>query len=130
MTIILSFLTIGLYLAATSRLSVIQGNVTTAAFNHRLFIGLSVAAIVLHTVLLYFTIHAAEGVISLGFFNALSMIGWLLAIFVLLATWLRGLDNLAIVLFPMAAINIALAGYFPSTRFMPEAMPIASPSTS
>ncbi len=122
MTITLSLLTISFYLAATSRLSVVVGS-GGAPLNHRLFVGLGITAILLHTLLLYFTIHETDGVISLGFFNALSMIGWLLAIFVLLATWLRGLDNLAIVLFPLAALNIALAGYFPSSRLMPETMP-------
>ncbi len=120
-----SLLTIGFYLAATSRLSFIQGSHSVhSSRNRQLFIGFALFAIVLHTGLLYHSTHGDTGMINLSFFNAISMIAWLLAILVVLVTWLKGLDNLAIILFPMAALSVGLSSYFPATRFLPEHLPL------
>ncbi len=119
-----SLLTIGFYLAATSRLSFLRGNRTQPNDNHRLFLALGLSAVLLHALLLYYRIHGAQGFISLGLLNAMSMIAWLLAIFVLFITWLRGLANLALVLFPLAAFNILLEMFLTgSTRLLPENLP-------
>jgi len=71
------------------------------------------AAILLHTILLYYTIDVGIGQ-NLSFFNLLSLVAWLVALLVLIATINKPIvANLTFFAFPFAAASIVLTLLFP-----------------
>jgi len=87
--------------------------------NHRL-LWLAGIAVVLHAWLLAQTLRVPDGV-DLGFFNALSCTGWLIATVLLLVSLLRPVENLGIILLPFSALSIILAWLFPVQRIVASA---------
>ncbi len=67
-------------------------------------------AISLHAILLYQNIVTDAG-LNFGFFNAVSMMVWMIAL-LLLAAIKQGVENLILVIFPIAAITIGVEAYF------------------
>ncbi len=78
-------------------------------------------ALILHAHLLYQSIILANG-LDFGFFNAVSLIGWLVALIVLLTSLYRPLENLLIFLFPAAAIVILLELFVPDERILSDSL--------
>jgi ABC-type uncharacterized transport system permease subunit len=76
------------------------------------FIGL-----VLHTILLYQAIFSQSG-LNLAFFNALSLASWTVIASLLIPSLNRPVENLGIVLLPVAALTIALDARYPNVSFM------------
>jgi len=66
------------------------------------------AALALHAVVLYQTVVGAAGY-ELGFFNAASLIAWVMVAVVLVVSLVRPVQNLALFALPLAALTIALA---------------------
>ncbi len=64
-------------------------------------------AVVLHAVAIYGDAFTATG-IDMGFFNALSLAAWLIALLLLVASLRHPLELLGIVLLPFAAVALAL----------------------
>lgn len=67
-------------------------------------------AISLHAILLYQNIVTDAG-LNFGFFNAVSMMVWMIALLLLTAIKHR-VENLILVIFPIAAITIGVENYF------------------
>lgn len=67
-------------------------------------------AISLHAILLYQNIVTPVG-LNFGFFNAASMMAWMIAL-LLLTSIKQGVENLIVVVFPIAAITIGVESYF------------------
>jgi ABC-type uncharacterized transport system permease subunit len=82
-------------------------------------IACAAAALLLHGIVLHQTILTGSG-LNLGFYNALSLMGWAVALLVTAAASVRRLDALAVVLLPVAAIGLVLELVFPSQRVLPE----------
>lgn len=82
------------------------------------FWSLASLAVIFHAWVLYIGILSISNGMQLGFFNAASLITWVIALFLLVAMWFKPVDNLAVVLFPMAAIAVSAAAYFPNTRVL------------
>jgi ABC-type uncharacterized transport system permease subunit len=61
---------------------------------------------------------------NFGFFNAVSLIGWLVAMIVLISSLFRPLENLLLLLFPIAALSILLELFIPDTRIMSDDLSI------
>lgn len=76
-------------------------------------------ALILHAHLLYQSIIVTNG-LDFGFFNAVSLIGWLVALIVLMSSLFRPLENLLILLFPIAALSIIFEIYIPDTRILTD----------
>jgi len=70
-------------------------------------IALGLGAVVLHAAVLQRHLLIHNG-IDLGFFNASSLIGWLIAGLLLLAAIRRPVENLGIVLLPLAAVTVLM----------------------
>ena len=64
-------------------------------------------ALLIHAHLLYESIFLVQG-LDFGFFNAISLVGWLVALIVMVTSFYRPLENLLLVLFPVAAIGIVM----------------------
>jgi ABC-type uncharacterized transport system permease subunit len=111
----LSVTTILFYIgAATTQLY----PMTTARLAHKrlLFIA-GMIAISLHGILLYGQIFISSG-INFGFFNAASLVTWGIALLLLVTLLAKPVENLLIVLFPLAALMVGLEMYFPSQRIL------------
>ncbi|MCF6209461.1 MAG: cytochrome c biogenesis protein CcsA [Gammaproteobacteria bacterium] len=79
--------------------------------NHIILIGL--IAVLLHAVLLYQSLFVPEG-LNIGFINAISLITWLIALLLLLAAVSNPVENLGIILLPLAGLAILAEVIFPS----------------
>jgi len=114
---IISLSAIFLYLAAAvSRLYRINSIVLSPKSILLLLGGL---AVTLHALVLYQSMITPLG-LNLGFFNAASLIAWVIALLLLLSLPRQPIDNLTIILFPLAALTIGLEGYFHTERIFSE----------
>lgn len=77
-------------------------------------------ALLIHALILYQFIHTADG-LNLGFFHSLSLIAWLIALFVVIGALRGPLENLTIILFPIAAVSLLLQLTLPSSRILEDA---------
>ena len=71
-------------------------------------------AVGLHGYCLYRGIYSAQG-LRLGFFNALSLIGWVTAAMLVVAAWFKPVINLGVAMFPGAAVALLLMMVFPAS---------------
>jgi ABC-type uncharacterized transport system permease subunit len=77
------------------------------------------AAIAIHATLLYQGIFgAATGALNFGFFNAASLMTWLIATLITVGAFSKPVDNLSVVVLPGAALAVALEQIFPSTHIL------------
>lgn len=116
-TTIISFTTVALYLLTGSLFGVrLFGRKDQEADswlhnkNGLLVIGL--VAVILHAIVLYNALFVSEG-LNLGFFNAGSLILWIIALTIVLAAFGNPVENLIIFLLPLAGISILLERFFP-----------------
>ncbi len=82
-------------------------------------VGLGIVAILLHSLLLHQQIIVPTGM-NLGFFNALSLASWLVALVLVLSAMVQPVENLGIVVLPVAAATIVLAVMFPSDHIIAD----------
>lgn len=75
--------------------------------------------VILHAVILYQTVIRPEG-FNLGFCNALSFTGWLIALVLLISSMVRPVENLGIILLPFSAATLILGLIFPSERIIAD----------
>ena len=78
------------------------------------------SAAVLHAAILAQTVFQPAG-LNLGFFNALSFTGWLIAAVLLAVSMVRPVENLGIGVLPFAALTLALGLLFPAERIVADA---------
>jgi ABC-type uncharacterized transport system permease subunit len=83
-------------------------------------IGLGLAGVALHTVLLSQIILTPEG-LNLAFFHAASLVTWIIALVLMLSALTKPIENLGIVLLPFASLAIALDLVYPSSHLLPQA---------
>lgn len=114
-TFILSLFAIFLYLTAAVSRIVIISNIILSPKQILLFLGS--LAISLHALVLYQHMVTPIG-LNLGFFNAASLMTWVIAVLLLLTLPRNPVDNLIIVLFPIAALTIGLDSYFDTERIL------------
>lgn len=93
-----------------------QNNLLVAKPN---VLGLGLVAVSLHAFALYHGLFNAGG-LNLGFFNAISLISFLIALLILLASFANPVENLGIVLLPMAGIAIILGMLFHVDHTFPK----------
>ncbi len=86
------------------------------------FFGLGYAALMLHALVVYQNISTASG-LNLGFYNALSLTSWCVALFVLFTALFRPLENLAVIIFPMTILALLLDLFLTSSRILPDEAP-------
>jgi ABC-type uncharacterized transport system permease subunit len=84
-------------------------------FGKTLPLAVGAGAVCLHALVLVQVVFQSDG-INLGFFNALSVTGWLIALLLLVTAVFQPVENLGIVLLPFTAATVILALIFPSER--------------
>ncbi|AGA89366.1 ABC-type uncharacterized transport system, permease component [Thioflavicoccus mobilis 8321] len=82
-----------------------------------LALALGFAALLLHGWLLFNNIFRGPG-LNLAFFNALSLTSWTVATLLLVSSLTKPVENLGIVLLPVAALTLILEAHYPSLSFM------------
>lgn len=78
-----------------------------------------IAALVLHGIALYTNIDTPNG-LSLGITHALSLVGWVVALMVLIALHSRPVEGLGLILLPFAALTLIVELVFPGERILPQ----------
>jgi ABC-type uncharacterized transport system permease subunit len=118
-----SGLAILLYLLAAARLCLplLRATPASAAVKWQGLL-LGGAALIVHGAVLYQTMNTDAG-LNLGFFHALSLVAWVIVLFVSIGALTRPLENLAIFLFPLAALAVLLQINLPSQHVLPESTP-------
>ena len=120
-THIIGILAIALYLTSSLLLALrLVRRELPMPFTRTVIIIIGLVAVILHGWVLYPSLETATG-LSLGFFNAASLIGWLAALLLLTFSLQRPMENLGIALLPMAALTLALMFAFPSNHVMQDA---------
>jgi ABC-type uncharacterized transport system permease subunit len=86
-----------------------------------LCIGLGYAGLLLHTLVLLQLLVTDAGV-NLSFFNTMSLSTWLVVLLLLVSAIRQPIENLGILLLPVAALSVALSIKYPAVRLLaPEA---------
>ncbi len=111
-----------LYLTSASLLGVrLYGSSEIFNKTRTIVLLLGAIALIIHSHLLFQSIVLANG-LDFGFFNAVSLIGWLVALIVLLSSLYSPLENLLLFLFPAAALAILLELFIPDTRILSDSL--------
>ncbi|MDD3518622.1 MAG: cytochrome c biogenesis protein CcsA [Chromatiales bacterium] len=123
MSSILGLLATLLYLAATGRLIYVLNRASHVQQTPARppLITLWGTAVVLHALVLATEIFTPTG-LSLGFFHALSMVAWLIALILLVASLRRPMEVLGVALLPFAAVALALGMAFPQATLISNLM--------
>ncbi|WP_295888920.1 inner membrane protein YpjD [uncultured Thiohalocapsa sp.] len=82
-------------------------------------LGLGFLGLLLHTWLLYQAIFSHAG-LNLAFFNALSLASWTVVASLLISSLSKPIENLGLVILPLAAITVLLDLIYPGVGFMSE----------
>ncbi|MCB1872228.1 MAG: cytochrome c biogenesis protein CcsA [Chromatiaceae bacterium] len=85
-------------------------------------IALGFAGVLLHGIFLYQQLFTNAG-INLGFFDAGALVTWTILLLLLISAISKPVENLAILLFPLAAVMIILAIRFHTSHFLSAAAP-------
>jgi len=111
-TLIISSLSIVLYLATTLLLGRRLVQVVEAPPSTRIaLISLGLGAVILHIGVVYHSVFTAVG-INLGFYSAASLVMALVSLLMLLAAIKQPIENLGILILPIAAIALLLDNLF------------------
>lgn len=81
-------------------------------------------ALILHGIVLYHIVITPAG-IDVGFFNSLSLVAWIIVLLLLTAALGKPLENLGIVILPIAAITVVLSLVFPYSHIIKEDSSVA-----
>jgi ABC-type uncharacterized transport system permease subunit len=77
---------------------------------------LGFAGLILHTWLLYDSIFSGIG-LNLQFFNALALTSWTVVTLLLISSLTKPVENLGILIFPIAAVTLYLEARYPTVVF-------------
>lgn len=116
-----SVLAIVLYLLATVRLGTrfLSAELRIAGRTDVKMLLPGSLALLLHALVLYQLIFTDTG-LNMGFYNALSLVSWVIALLVVLTTLAKPTENLAMVILPATALALLLEYLFPSERIISE----------
>ncbi len=74
-------------------------------------------AAVLHAAVSYHSLFG-HGTLNLGFFNALSLVAWIMVVLMLLLALGRPVESVGVLLYPVAAVTVILDGLFHAPQFL------------
>jgi ABC-type uncharacterized transport system permease subunit len=118
--IIIAIAAIILYLTATAWLGYrFVTSVNTSPDHDPKLLLLCLPALLLHAVVLYQLIFTEMG-LNMGFYNALSLVSWVVTLMVVLTTIIKPTINLAMIILPATALALFLEFIIPSRRIVPE----------
>jgi len=117
---LLNIITISAYILAGTLLSIRLVRHSIGDPGRKLHIlAASALAVTGHAFALYHQVDLASG-FNLGFFNAVSLISWVIALLLVLAALFKPVENLGIAVFPLAAIALLMEHFFHSVHILPH----------
>jgi ABC-type uncharacterized transport system permease subunit len=120
---LVNFLALALYLAVAGLLWVRLSRGQTATTGVRIGISaLGLGAVVLHATILANRLHLDSG-LSFALTDAVSLVAWVVAVLFLIATQTKPVDNLGIVIMPVAALTILVEWFWPGNALLAEYSP-------
>ena len=113
--LLIALAAIALYIVTATRLglSMSHGQFRLAEHPPGGSLAIGLAAVILHAVFLYQGIIESDG-LNLGFFNTLSLLGWVIALVLVIGALFEPVLSLAVVMFPGAALSLILMMIFPT----------------
>ncbi|HDP89769.1 MAG TPA: phosphohydrolase [Thioalkalivibrio sp.] len=116
----LSLLAVALYLATTGAIGLRVRALATGhgAISRELVLLTWSGAVLLHAVVAYRVVLTPAG-LDLGFFHALSSVTWLMVALLLFASLKRPVENIGLLLLPLAIIAVLLDRFVPEISFTP-----------
>lgn len=118
-TFALAVIALVFYLAATGRVA--AGLFVDPPPTRRIkaqLLALGLVALILHSAVLYLEMVTSAG-INLGFFNALSLVAWVIVVLLLAGVLTRPVENLGLLALPVAALALLLSVSFTSDHYLP-----------
>ena len=112
-----SSIAIILYIAAGWTLALRLSKQKTQGSGWKSPVTLGLVATGFHAFILYKEFFTPQG-INFGFFNAVSLLSWMIALFLIIASYSKPVENLGIAIFPLAGMAIILTLAFPSSHFL------------
>jgi ABC-type uncharacterized transport system permease subunit len=116
-TTLLSAIAVILYIAAGWTLARRLSRQVTRDSGRKNPVILALIASGCHVIILYYELFTLQG-INFGFFNAVSLLSWLIALFLIIASFTKPVENLGIAIFPLAGLGIILSLAFPSEHVL------------
>lgn len=110
-----NFLACALYLSAGLVLTRTLMRGETAPRARLVALSLALAAVVLHALLLYAQLRR-EGGVNLALTGAFALVAWVVACLYLAASLSRPVDNLGVIILPLAAVTVLVEGWSPGAR--------------
>jgi ABC-type uncharacterized transport system permease subunit len=118
--IIIATTAIILYLVATAWLGYrLITAVNSTAGNYPSLLLFCLPALSLHGIVLYQLINTELG-LNMGFYNALSLVSWMVTLLVVLTTFIKPTTNLVMIILPATALALLLEFVMPSDRIVTE----------
>jgi ABC-type uncharacterized transport system permease subunit len=119
--VVASTFTIVIYLASAGMIAWRLFNRSHPGAKHLrpIMLGIAFFGLALHTWLLYKGIFGQQ-TLNLAFFNALSLASWTVVASLLVSSLTKPVENLGIVILPLAAVAVLLDVIYPSVGFMGE----------
>lgn len=108
-----------LYLVAGTGLAMRLSRGTLSVQPKSRLILLGLAAVILHAVALFQNVVVVNG-LNLGFFNAVSVLAWMIALMVLITSVTKPVENLGIAVLPLAGLALGVEMMFPSAHIVSE----------
>ena len=113
-----------LYMVAALLLATDLFNITDKNKGKDFFIFfIGIFALALHAQILHQSIFLYAG-FDFSFFNVISIIGWLVALIVLVTSIYQPIQQLLLVLYPIAAISILLEQIFPAQKIIEQSLSV------
>ena len=114
-----------LYLASGALLGarLAKGTAISPASPKNMLLSIGLLAVALHAIVLY-SLLVTEAGLNLGFFNAISLLLWFIALLLLLASFKSPVENIGIALLPLAALSLLLEIFLPSNHVVGNDMVI------
>ena len=114
--LLLTLIATGLYLAAAALLGLRLARRLPLDRGRRLGLGVGAVAVAVHAAALYQVMVGPYG-LDLGFFNAASLITWVMALLLMIAATRQPVENLGVIILPIAAVlNLGPALWGDSVR--------------
>lgn len=116
---IISIVAIGLYLTSGGLLGarLAKGASISTDSPKIALLGPGIIAVILHGVVLHHSLITDAG-LNLGFYNAVSLLLWFIALLLLLASFKSPIENIGIALLPLAALALVLERFLPSDHVL------------
>ncbi len=120
---IISIVASVLYLASGGLLAtrLAKDNAVAVSRPKSVALGLGFVAVLLHGIVLY-NLLVSEAGLNLGFFNAISLLLWFIALLLLSASIKSPVENIGIALLPLAALTLLLERFIPSDHVIGAGM--------